>query len=155
MSVIPDTALDIAYLLTLLGLVTASIRLFLGPSRADRIVALDLITVLLVAIASLSALRFDDAAYLDLGLTLALVGFLATVAFARYVDREPTLDPTAPRRPVASDAEAANATSPDDASTMVGGTHDTTARGAPSGSAGSGAAGSANAGSATAPGRRS
>ena len=89
MTVILDAALDIATVLTLIGLVATSVRLYLGPSRADRVVALDLLTVLLIAIAALAALRFDDEAYLDLGLTLALVGFLATVAFARYVESEP------------------------------------------------------------------
>ena len=89
MTIILDAALFIATLLTLIGLAAACGRLFLGPSRADRVVALDLITVLLVAIAALAALRFDDGAYLDLGLTLALIGFLATVAFARYVELEP------------------------------------------------------------------
>jgi len=97
------TALDIATALTLIGLVAACIRLYLGPSRSDRVVALDLITVLLIAISSLAALRFDNAAYLDLGLTLALVGFLATVAFARYlesspVDRTPPTDDDAHER---------------------------------------------------------
>ena len=100
MDAITDTlALDVATLLTLVGLVAASVRLYLGPSRSDRVVALDLITVLLVAIASLAALRFDDAAYLDLGLTLALVGFLATVAFARYVESEPAGGNPAPDEP--------------------------------------------------------
>ena len=111
MDALTDTlALDVATLLTLIGLVAASVRLYLGPSRSDRVVALDLITVLLVAIASLAALRFDDSAYLDLGLTLALVGFLATVAFARYVESEPVGgnpapdepgEPDGPERPVA------------------------------------------------------
>lgn len=82
-------ALDVATVLVLLGLVCACGRLLLGPTRADRVVAVDLVTVLLVALASLSALRFDDSVYLDIGLTLALVGFLATVAFARYVECEP------------------------------------------------------------------
>lgn len=101
MSVILDAALDIATVLTLIGLVATSVRLYLGPSRADRVVALDLLTVLLIAIAALAALRFDDEAYLDLGLTLALVGFLATVAFARYVESEPARE-AAP----AADADA-------------------------------------------------
>jgi len=90
-----STALDIATVLTLFGLVAASIRLYLGPSRSDRVVSLDLITVLLIAISSLAALRFDNAAFLDLGLTLALVGFLATVAFARYLESNP-VDRTPP-----------------------------------------------------------
>lgn len=81
-----ELAVDIALALTVLGLVAACIRMYLGPTAADRIVALDLVTILLVAITSLFVLQMDNAAYLDLGLALALVGFLATVAFARYLE---------------------------------------------------------------------
>ena len=81
-----STAITIALGLTGIGLIAACIRMFLGPTAADRIVSLDLVTVLMVAITSLLALRLDNSAYLDLGLALALVGFLATVAFARYLE---------------------------------------------------------------------
>ena len=81
-----NTAITLALGLTGVGLVAACIRMFLGPTAADRIVSLDLVTVLMVAITSLLALRLDNSAYLDLGLALALVGFLATVAFARYLE---------------------------------------------------------------------
>lgn len=82
-----DTAINISLALTVLGLCGGTVRLLLGPSAPDRVVSLDLITVLLIAITSLLALRLDNAAYLDLGLVLALIGFLATVAFARYIER--------------------------------------------------------------------
>lgn len=84
-----QTALGISMGLTVLGLLAASIRLVLGPSRADRVVSLDLITVLLVAIAAQLSLQFKEPAYLDLGLAIALIGFLATVAFARYIEHAP------------------------------------------------------------------
>ena len=80
-----STALSIAMTLTVVGLVCACIRLVLGPSRADRVVALDLITILLIAIAAQLSLIFEVAAYLDVGLAIGLIGFLATVAFARYI----------------------------------------------------------------------
>ena len=80
------TALIIAMVLTIIGLVCACIRLIVGPSSADRVVALDLITILLVAIAAQLAMLYESAAYLDLGLAIGLVGFLATVAFARYLE---------------------------------------------------------------------
>ncbi|MFK7858537.1 MAG: monovalent cation/H+ antiporter complex subunit F [Granulosicoccus sp.] len=79
-------SISIAISLTAVGLVAGCIRMFKGPTAADRIVALDLVTILLVAITSLLALQLDNSAYLDLGLALALVGFLATVAFARYLE---------------------------------------------------------------------
>ncbi len=83
------TALIIAMVLIVTGLVTACVRLILGPSRADRVVALDLITILLVAIAAQLSLLYEEAAYLDVGLAIALIGFLATVAFARYLENAP------------------------------------------------------------------
>ena len=82
-----DTAITISLALTVFGLCAGTIRLLRGPSAADRVVSLDLITVLLIAITSLLALLLDNAAYLDLGLVLALIGFLATVAFARYIEQ--------------------------------------------------------------------
>lgn len=75
--------------LTTIGGLAGCIRLVLGPSLADRVVSLDLVTVLLIAVAALLALKTGEAVYLDLGLALALVGFLATVAFARYAERRP------------------------------------------------------------------
>jgi multicomponent Na+:H+ antiporter subunit F len=79
----------IALGLTTLGGLAGCVRLVLGPSLADRVVSLDLVTVLLIAVAALLALKTGEAVYLDLGLALALVGFLATVAFARYAERRP------------------------------------------------------------------
>ena len=84
------TALTIAMVLTVVGLVCACIRLIIGPSRADRVVSLDLITILLVAIAAQLAMLYQVAAYLDLGLAIGLIGFLATVAFARYIENSPS-----------------------------------------------------------------
>ena len=84
-----ELAIMAALILTTIGGIAGCIRLVLGPSLADRVVALDLVTVLLIALAALLAIKTGEAVYLDLGLALALVGFLATVAFARYAERRP------------------------------------------------------------------
>ncbi len=81
-----NSAINLAMGLTMIGLIAGCIRMFKGPTAADRVVSLDFVTILLVAITSLLALQLDNSAYLDLGLALALVGFLATVAFARYLE---------------------------------------------------------------------
>ncbi len=86
MSGVPAIAVTIALVLVGIGLAGAAFRLVRGPEPADRVVALDLITVLLVAITSLIALRTENVLYLDPALALALVGFLATVALARYLE---------------------------------------------------------------------
>ena len=75
------------FFMILSAMALAFIRLVRGPSLADRVVALDLITVLAVSFAALVGLAFDERAFLDVALALALVAFLATVAFARYAEQ--------------------------------------------------------------------
>jgi multisubunit Na+/H+ antiporter MnhF subunit len=73
--------------LVFLGIAAASVRLVLGPSLADRVVALDFISIGLVALTALRALQSGHTAYLDVGAAVALTAFLATVAFARFAER--------------------------------------------------------------------
>lgn len=83
--------LDIALTLgtgCVLGAVALSLlRLVRGPSLPDRVVALDMMTVCIVAFCGLAAIRHGEAAFLDVALAVALVGFLATVALARFAER--------------------------------------------------------------------
>jgi len=80
-------AIDASFLLILGALILAFIRLAKGPSLPDRVVALDLITVLAVAFAALLAVSANEPGFLDVAIALALVAFLATVAFARFAER--------------------------------------------------------------------
>lgn len=88
--------------MTALALALGFVRLLKGPTLADRVVALDLVTMLLVVALTLFAMWSGEAAYLDAALPLALVAFLATVAFARYIDRSPRAAIAAPPRSGAS-----------------------------------------------------
>ena len=63
------------------------VRLGRGPDLANRVVALDLLSILGVGIASAAAVVSGDAVYLDVALILALLAFVSTVAFARYAER--------------------------------------------------------------------
>jgi multicomponent Na+:H+ antiporter subunit F len=80
-------AVDISFILVMLGVAFAFVRLIKGPSLSDRIVALDMMTVLIVSFCGLYAIRSRDTAFVDVAIVLALVGFLATVALARFVER--------------------------------------------------------------------
>jgi multicomponent Na+:H+ antiporter subunit F len=80
-------SLDISFVLVMLGVAFAFVRLLLGPSLPDRIVALDMMTVLIVSFCGLYAMLAEDTAFVDVAIVLALVGFLATVALARFVER--------------------------------------------------------------------
>jgi multicomponent Na+:H+ antiporter subunit F len=85
-------ALDIGTGLILLTTTLSAVRLVIGPSLPDRVVALDMMTVSIVAFCGLTAIRFDQPAFLDVALALALVGFLATAALARFAERARSID---------------------------------------------------------------
>jgi len=93
--VILTWAVDIGFFFLIAALALSFIRLLRGPSAADRVVALDLMTILSVAFCALVAISSERAAFLDVGVALALVAFLATVVLARYIERRVAQAPRA------------------------------------------------------------
>lgn len=69
------------------ALLLVFVRLARGPSLSDRVIALDLMAVLAVGLIAMLALEADQPIFLDAAIVLALVAFLGTVAFARYLER--------------------------------------------------------------------
>lgn len=82
-----EVAVEIALAMIGVALFLAFIRLLRGPSLPDRVVALDLIGVLTVGSIAAYAVATDQPVLLDPATVVALVGFLGTVAFARYLER--------------------------------------------------------------------
>ena len=70
------------------AIVLAAVRLIRGPSLPDRVVALDLISILAAGTTAIYAIASGQAVFLDVATILALVSFLGTVAFARYVEKQ-------------------------------------------------------------------
>lgn len=88
-----EWSLAASLVLLVLALSLTVVRLAIGPSLPDRIVALDMIALLLICFCGVFAALTGHAAYLDIAVALALVAFLGTVAFARYVERRDTSPP--------------------------------------------------------------
>lgn len=63
------------------------VRAIVGPSLADRVVALDAMVVTIVALTVLEAVRDDSARFLDLALAVAFIGFVSATAAARFIER--------------------------------------------------------------------
>jgi multicomponent Na+:H+ antiporter subunit F len=76
---------NIAFGLLGLALLATLVRIIRGPTLADRILGLDTITVLAVGVIGVYAVRTGFYLYADIAVAVALVGFLSTVAFARYL----------------------------------------------------------------------
>jgi multicomponent Na+:H+ antiporter subunit F len=70
-----------------LSLLLVSLRLMLGPSLPDRVVSLDLLAILAAGFIALYSISAHQPVYLDVAITLTLIAFLSTVAFARYVQQ--------------------------------------------------------------------
>lgn len=66
----------------------ALIRLILGPSLPDRVVALDLISTLVMGIVAVDIVLSGQVVLLSVVMVLALVSFLGTIAFAHYLERK-------------------------------------------------------------------
>ena len=69
----------------LVALMLTVLRLVRGPTLADRVLALDLVTTLALGVVVLVAILTGFFLYLDIAIALGLVGFLSTIALARYV----------------------------------------------------------------------
>jgi multicomponent Na+:H+ antiporter subunit F len=70
-----------------LAAVLASVRIIAGPTYADRIVALDIFLAAAIALAVAASLGTGRTVFLDVAIGLALVGFVATIGWARLVHR--------------------------------------------------------------------
>ena len=69
-------------------LALAGYRMLRGPAYADRFVALDMLTSVVVGIAALTSLITGRSAFLDVGLGVALINFASTCAFAIFLERK-------------------------------------------------------------------
>ena len=69
------------------ALLIAVVRLVKGPTLPDRIVAMDLVGVLVVGLIVVLAASTEVRATLDAAIVIALIGFVGTVAYATYVER--------------------------------------------------------------------
>lgn len=75
------------YILMSLALILAFVRLVIGPSTPDRVVALELIASIVVGLVAWLAIDTNVASYLDVAIVIALTAFLAAIGFARYVEQ--------------------------------------------------------------------
>ena len=88
---------DVGILGLAVGMLLALYRMVKGPHLADRAIAGDILSMLVVGLVALLAVDQRRAMSLDAALLVAIVGFAATVAFAQYlsgllVDDEPPED---------------------------------------------------------------
>ncbi|MBB4826998.1 multicomponent Na+:H+ antiporter subunit F [Sporosarcina luteola] len=62
-------------------------RVFKGPSVPDRLIALDGIGVMLISAIALLSILFDTRFYIDVILLIAIISFIGTVSFSKFIER--------------------------------------------------------------------
>ena len=83
-----DITIGVAFLMLTVAALLAFVRVARGPTLPDRVVAIDLIGVLIVGVIVVGAAATGEQAFLDVAIVIALISFVGTVAYARYVERE-------------------------------------------------------------------
>lgn len=88
MDIVLNTALALLALSVLAGLY----RLVKGPSRPDRIAALDMIGILLLSMIAVTGMRLKTLDFADIVLVIGILTFIGTAAMSRYIERGVVLE---------------------------------------------------------------
>jgi multicomponent Na+:H+ antiporter subunit F len=81
--------MPLVFLLLAAALVLAFVRLARGPSLPDRVIALDLMSVIIAGMIAAYVVWMGQPVLLDAVTVMAVISFFGTVAFARYLERRP------------------------------------------------------------------
>jgi multicomponent Na+:H+ antiporter subunit F len=69
-----------------LGAVFAVIRFIKGPTASDRVMALDTLSVMLIAVLVVLGFLMKRYIYIDVSLVYAVLGFIGVITIARYLE---------------------------------------------------------------------
>jgi multicomponent Na+:H+ antiporter subunit F len=76
----------VAAALILFGILLAVLRLVLGRTTVDRVIAVDMLTVVSISLIAIYAHVAERFIYLDVALVYGVLSFLAVLAVARYLE---------------------------------------------------------------------
>ncbi len=90
MSPLIETTVNGVFVILAISLLLSLFRLIRGPQLPDRVVALDMIAIVVVGLVAVDAVGTNQSDFLRAGIVLALLAFLGTTAFAYYLRRPDT-----------------------------------------------------------------
>lgn len=80
-------AVTVAAAATCLAIVLTLYRLVVGPDATDRVLALDTLVIETIALIVLAGIAYGSSMYFEAALLFAMVGFVTTVAFCKFLLR--------------------------------------------------------------------
>ena len=87
MQTLLETAIAYALVCMLVAMAFCAIRLVIGPSAHDRVLALDTLWICGMLLAVVLGLRFGTQVYFEVAILVALLGFVSTIALAKFLMR--------------------------------------------------------------------
>ncbi|MCM3711586.1 Na(+)/H(+) antiporter subunit F1 [Sporosarcina luteola] len=81
------TFIWVSLVLVVLSMIGIMFRVFRGPSVPDRLIALDGIGVMLISAIALISILFDTAFFIDVILLIAIMSFIGTVSFSKFIEK--------------------------------------------------------------------
>ncbi len=85
MSEVIQLSVQVALVVLVILILPCAYRVWIGPTAADRLQAVDTITTLLIGIIIVLALLRETVMYIDVAIALAAFAFIGTLALARYI----------------------------------------------------------------------
>lgn len=82
-----NTIYNISAIISLAAMSLTLIRMIKGPTSADRVVALDVMTIISISLIIFLAATFHRIIYIDVAIVYGLISFIGVVAIARYLER--------------------------------------------------------------------
>lgn len=87
MSHLLPLAITLTLLLYAAAMLVATVRLFVGPSAQDRVLAMDFLYVVGTLVMLVLAIRYDSGMYFEGALLMVLFGFVGSLAMAKFLLR--------------------------------------------------------------------
>ena len=87
MTTLLEQAIGYALVCVLVAMAFCAVRLLIGPSAHDRVLALDTLWMCGMLLALVLGIRFGTQVYFEAAILIALVGFVSTIAMAKFLMR--------------------------------------------------------------------
>lgn len=82
-----EWAIGFTFVCVILAMLFCTIRLLIGPTAHDRVLALDTLWMCAMLLALVLGIRFGSLVYFDIALLIALIGFVSTIAITKFLMR--------------------------------------------------------------------
>lgn len=87
MMTVLELAIGFAFFCVVMAMLFSTIRLLIGPTVHDRVLALDTLWMCAMLLAIMFGIRFGNLIYFEAAMLIALLGFVSTIALAKFMMR--------------------------------------------------------------------